>query len=749
MNPILQVKLRFTKEKNNKKPGARNLRSNAEVTVEKLDSLCESLQAVKRFYNNTSKIIDKCLIDVEYNDIIAKTNRIQEIIKPKGHTTNECVVGARFSNSPEGEENHIITHYVDIETIDNTIHDIKIAKKALTEKLECKATPHNFNKPENKITFDTYEMSDSKIRGIIVDCSVVNKFAVPKIDEQIDKEEFLVTFYKTEKSISTILGKIGIDNLVYKYSFYGEDTISVDKNLYKLIEEKVPYMISMVSSDLSKISLEEITKKKVKEMPEIPLPKNEPTIGVIDTLFDSKVYFSEWVEYIEYLDEVEKNLIHEEDKIHGTEVSSLIVDGPRLNPWLEDGCGRFRVRHFGVCTDRISTARLVRKIKEIVNKNPDIHVWNLSLGTEEEVSKNFISFDAAALDTLQAQKNVIFVVSGTNDPNNQGQYKKVGSPADSLNSIVVNSVKRNGKPASYTRKGNILSFYNKPDISYYGGDYDERITVYSPNGEELECGTSFAAPWISRKLCYLIDVLGQPREIAKAIIIDSAAGWEFKKEANKYQPLIGYGVVPIDIKKIMSSESDEIKFTLYGTSESYKTTNYSIPVPKDSDNKYPFIARAMLCYFPECSRAQGVDYTSRELSIKFGRVNNKGVIDDINENAQDEEGFFVNERKSRKAFRKWENTKFISKIDEKKQPLKSYEDRLWGFSITSAERLSSRTNSPLNFGVVITLKELKGINRIDDFVKACLLRGWIVNEISIENQVKVFNSNQEEIVFEE
>ena len=71
---------------------------------------------------------------------------------------------------------------------------------------------------------------------------------------------------------------------------------------------------------------------------------------------------------------------------------------------------------------------------------------------------------------------------------------------------------------------------------------------------------------------------------------------------------------------------------MYGTSSSYITSNYSIPVPRDSDNKYPFIARATLCYFPECSRAQGVDYTSRELSLRFGRVNEKGEIDDINAN---------------------------------------------------------------------------------------------------------------------
>lgn len=149
-----------------------------------------------------------------------------------------------------------------------------------------------------------------------------------------------------------------------------------------------------------------------------------------------------------------------------------------MNPWLDDGCGRFRVRHFGVCSSRISTIRLVKKIKDIVNENPDIHVWNLSLGTDDEVSKNFVSFDAAALDEIQAKKNVIFVVSGTNDNREiQEGILKVGAPADSLNSLVVNSVRRDGQPAGYSRKGNILSFYNKPDISYYGGDFNDRITA--------------------------------------------------------------------------------------------------------------------------------------------------------------------------------------------------------------------------------------------------------------------------------
>lgn len=341
------------------------------------------------------------------------------------------------------------------------------------------------------------------------------------------------------------------------------------------------------------------------------MPQNEPVIGVIDTFFDESVYFGAWVDNYDYISDLEKYQNDLNQRDHGTEVTSIIVDGPRMNR-------------------------------------------NLSLGTEDEVPKNFVSFDAAALDEIQAGRNVVFVVSGTNDNREvRNGTLRVGSPADSLNSLVVNSVRRDGQPAGYSRKGNVLSFYNKPDVSYYGGDYDDRLTAYSSYGTEKVYGTSFAAPWISRKMCYLIDIMGMPKEVAKALLIDSAAAWDYKAMAGKNKPVSGYGVVPIHIGRIVETESDEIRFVVYGTSNAYRTANYAIPVPKDDDNKYPYIARATLCYFPECSRAQGVDYTDRELSLKFGRiVDDKGRIQDINDNVQDDADSRMDERKSRKEFRK-------------------------------------------------------------------------------------------------
>ena len=136
-------------------------------------------------------------------------------------------------------------------------------------------------------------------------------------------------------------------------------------------------------------------------------------------------------------------------------------------------------------------------------------------------------------------------------------------------------------------------------------------------------------------------------------------------------------------------------------------------------------------------------------ALRVGGIKSDGRIDDINDNTQDEDGAHVNERQSRRDFRKWENTKFISKtMTPRRRPISSYEDRLWGIAITSKERLGTHTQKGLNFGVVITLREIKGVNRIQDFIRACQLRGWIINELHVENQVDLYNVNQEELELE-
>lgn len=51
----------------------------------------------------------------------------------------------------------------------------------------------------------------------------------------------------------------------------------------------------------------------------------------------------------------------------------------------------------------------------------------------------------------------------------------------------------------------------------------------------------------------------------------------------------------------------------------------------------------------------------------------------------------------------------------------------------------------MQFGVVITIKEMYGKNRIDDFIKICMAKVWIVNRLDVENLVDVYVKAAEEI----
>lgn len=266
-----------------------------------------------------------------------------------------------------------------------------------------------------------------------------------------------------------------------------------------------------------------------------------------------------------------------------------------------------------------------------------------------------------------------------------------------------------------------------------------------PLGEGNVRGTSFAAPWITRKVAYLIEVLGFSREEARALIIDSATTWK----ENKYKSnLVGYRVVPKDVNEIIKSKNDEIKFIISGDCKKYETYSHTIPVPV-VNNEHPYIAKATLCYFPFSERNQGVDYTSTELDFKFGRIDNKNKIKAIDKNKQDIEGNYFNEDEARKKFRKWDNVKnYTEELKTRNRGTKSYNNGMWSFSIKVKERVDKKYGENIRFSVFIRLKELEGNNRIDNFIYNCQLKGWLVERVNVKNRIEIHNQAEEEIIFD-
>ncbi|MTV69667.1 serine protease, partial [Streptococcus pneumoniae] len=89
------------------------------------------------------------------------------------------------------------------------------------------------------------------------------------------------------------------------------------------------------------------------------------------------------------------------------------------------------------------------------------------------------------------------------------------------------------------------------------------------------------------------------------------------------------------IEDILSTPDDEIKFIVSDVSRAYETYNYDFPVPISKEH-YPYVAKATMCYFPKCSRNQGVDYTNTEMQLSLGVLDKKGIKTINNDNQYSE-----------------------------------------------------------------------------------------------------------------
>ena len=749
VNEVLNLKGTYTPKDNENAGGPKNIKKDKDFDVDKILEIRKQLADVKEKWSGIITI-KGLVINVQYNCVVPKSSRISFFLRQSKKNDTQIIVGARFV-----EKHHNISYYFkDRDDIEESISILDEAYKFCSTYFGNRITREKFNIGKNRLDPMNYSglrtISKTNFRKLIVELSDIERIEMPNYVVGDKKGPKIVSFFETDKNGNEIckelLAEKGETSIIQTLDKKG-NLLLVDENTFNLLVFRVPILICDSTTDVLSITPEMCDAETGGIGICLPTyPSDEPIIGVIDSRFDSHVYFSNWVQYNNdyYVGE------YEPDDYHGTEVDSILVNGSEINgDRFDDGCGYFRVMHFHLASKRngIPSNVLMDAIKEIVCKHPSIHVWNLCLGSDYEINDNYISFEAEVLDKLQYEnKNLVFVVSGTNIPIgvNQEGYK-IGSPADSINSIVVNAVDINGNVPRYARKGGVLSFFNKPDFATFGGSFSKGVRVCTPNGEEFKQGTSFAAPWISRKMCFLMEKMHLTREAAKALLIDSAAGWNYNKSEKEYK---GYGIVPTSIKDILKTDSDEIRFILSGFTLAYKTYNYNLPIPMNSDDRYPFIARATLCYFPSCDRKQGVDYTETEMSIKFGRMKN-GAIDDINENTQDDDGSYVSEDAARKYQRKWDNVKFISmELKKRLTSLKSYDNKMWGIAITSKQRNSSAVEQ-LPFSAVVTLKEIEGKNRTETFIEQCNARGWQVERINIEAHNKLFEEAQEDLVFED
>ena len=757
MHDLIQLKCDFERRSNRLGDGfpMPNMKKDDLVTASHVENLVEALRVVHDYWIDHIEL-NGALVSVVYRRVIPKSSRISTLFSLGSTRVMDTICGSKFRYEGEGEHTivkHVFTHFLSLRAIETAISDLQAVASILAHQYAGKIDKKQFD----SITRDNYqgraEISMSRFRAILSDLREVEDLLVAAPDQFLEKDS-IVTVYNVGIETKALLQKYGIR--ITDDRILNPTTVMLHDAEIRKLQQTAPYLIAMSVNNLRDVVLRDAEEDDQEEWQEpelIPPPNGEPVIGVIDTAFDEeRAYFKKWVEYHDMIPQ--GVIVRPEDKKHGTAISSIIVDGPKGNPTLDDHCGHFRVRHFGVLAgERINSFEFMKKVREIVSTNLDIKVWNISVGAEAEINKNFISPEGALLDSLQSEYDIVFVVAGTNMPRGAAaQNMRIGAPADSLNSVVVNAVNKDDLPASYTRVGPVLSFFIKPDVSYYGGEPapGERIVVNDGGPFAAGAyGTSVAAPWIARKLAYLIQIMRLPREVAKALILDSARGWNLLSDVKR----MGYGIVPKSIKDVVGCSNREIRFFVYGTTLAYETYTTSLPVPATSKG-HPFLARATMAYFPLCERNHGVDYTNTEMTLKFGRVKSGANPEDdmivsVNGDKQGQSASINNsERKAREIYRKWDNVKRVAdRFTPHAKCREVYNSKNnWGISVTTKERGTQRDSVGLPFGIVMTLYEINGEDRYEDFIHDCRYRGWLVQRLNTDVCLRTYQTAQHDLM---
>ncbi len=772
-NPSLLVDVPFEKDRVDGGFSTPKLECDC-VTSSDIDYLINQLGIIRNYYDNKT-ILEGVIISIRYKRVAPKSSRVSRLLC-HFKSSYDTTIGAKYEEKYVGDKityNHVLTHFVSKLELLETISELKDAKKILDDCYNGKFLAGYLDKgcrEQQSSYFKNKQICKTVFYKIMCDISYIRDFFVllPTAEKK-KKNEVLVTFFPVpDLNIELFLRSINVNG---RLKILDKNNAILTSEQYQLLYDNAPYMICMENDDFSNFEFDEYEKIDVPVGRTLPPPDDSiPFIGVFDTIIERNSYLSS---YIKYENLVSEHYYDDSDNyVHGTRVDSILIEGNRLNPKYEDDCGLFKVLHFGVGgKGKIEIDILFKAIEEKVKEYcSTVKVWNLSLGDELGVHPNYVSLLGAKIDEISKKYNVLFVVAGTNISKKYNDII-IGSPADSFNSIVVNSVKsvENPIPASYSRRGPILTFFQKPDIAYYGGDDGEELNCYSPNFDYFCKGTSYAAPFIARKAAYLIHKAHFPVECAKALIIDSAFGWR-RKYKDSDALYVGYGIPAISIKEIIGSKKDEIKMIIYGKTLEQNTLVHDIPILLDANNKFNYAAKLIFCYFVDGSRNKGVDYSDQEISVKFGlarrHFNGKDkryhyIVDSINKDKQGMSSGSITERNAIGDFGKWNNTKVLVEGPMQQRRSKKYDIDipLWGIHVQHLKRFGSIskcmwTNTPdevsVRFGLVATFKTIDGTDAdLTEYVRKLRSNSnYRVREIDfdIENDISVVES--ETLVFE-
>lgn len=293
-------------------------------------------------------------------------------------------------------------------------------------------------------------------------------------------------------------------------------------------------------------------------LPPVITNKNKIPVGVIDGGIDPEhPYFKGVVENEDHTDAALDDLYLQ----HGTWVTGMLLFG-NLNQYAQTDTlpepdlyvKSFRVlpqgstSHLG--NNKNQLYDVIDEIEKIVPENPDIKVYNLSMGPRGPIYDDYLTRFTYVCDHLSKKHEIQFCVAVGNDGDKPNP--RIQSPSDAVNVLSVGAYTldndRQKIRAEYScvgpgREGNKL----KPDLLAFGGCDKNPLQFVSPHSGARDIGvggTSLATPQATSALAsligkYSLDPLSSRSLLLNKICIENGYGIEF-----------GHGVLPDDLSQL-------------------------------------------------------------------------------------------------------------------------------------------------------------------------------------------------------
>mgnify|MGYP004523686537 FL=1 len=368
-----------------------------------------------------------------------------------------------------------------------------------------------------------------------------------------------------------------------------------------------------------------------------------PVVGVLDTGIADISYLTPWKETEEHTNYPSEY----QDNSHGTFVAGIIEYGDELNGTNVSSLNGVKlfnaVVHPGN-TMPIYPEELIDNVREAVENNPEIKIWNLSLGTTMESELDEFSEFGMALDNIQDENNVLIIKSAGNCTNfAKGLPKsRISKTADSVRSLVVGSIAETQEekdyaepnmPSPFTRVGPGPASIVKPDLVYYGGNAgveNGKIVINGVPSFGLDgsvyrnVGTSFSTPRVSRIAAELAFMMHEDFDalLIKALMIHYAKyPADIKMKMTDKVAQMGFGM-PVGAREILYNSPDEITLILRDTLEKGSFIEmFDFPYPTSLVDENGFFRGQIILTLVNKSlvdEKQAGEYCQSNIDVLFG-----------------------------------------------------------------------------------------------------------------------------------